>query len=236
MNGGITMDDMPESVMVKAAASPDSEGFTGFAVPKKPIYSAVKRVLDIIFSIVLLAVLFVPCLILALIIVIDSPGASPIYVQRRVGKDGKSFRFYKFRTMVPDADRLLEELLVQNEMDGPVFKIKNDPRITRIGGFIRRTSIDELPQLINVLMGQMSFVGPRPPLEREVEQYTEAQRIRLAIKPGLTCYWQVQPKRNSLPFEEWLALDMKYIEERCVAVDAKILFMTVGAVLGMEGE
>ena len=183
-----------------------------------------------------LVILFVPLLIVALIVVIDSPGASAIYVQDRVGKNGQRFRFYKFRTMVPNADQLLESLLAQNEMEGPVFKIKNDPRITRFGRFIRKTSIDELPQLWNVLKGDMSLVGPRPPIPREVAQYTEEQLRRLDVIPGLTCYWQVQPKRNSLSFDEWLALDMKYIAERNLWVDIKILFMTVGAVFGLEGE
>ena len=121
-------------------------------------------------------------------------------------------------------------------MKGPVFKIKDDPRITKVGKFLRKTSIDEIPQLINVLKGNMSFVGPRPPLPREVAQYTEYQKQRLSVKAGITCYWQVQPKRNSLSFDEWLALDLKYIEERSVWVDVKILVKTVGAVLGMEGE
>lgn len=205
-------------------------------VPKKPVYSFFKRVFDIICSFFGLIVLMVPLLIVALIIVIDSPGASPIYVQERVGKNGRKFKFYKFRSMVPNADKMLDSLLEKNEMEGPAFKMKNDPRITRCGRFIRKTSIDELPQLWNVLKGDMSLVGPRPPLPREVAMYTEEQFQRLSVIPGLTCYWQIQPRRNSLSFDEWLAWDIKYIENRSFKLDLVILFKTVGAVLGLEGE
>ena len=137
--------------------------------------------------------------------------------------------------MVPEADQMLDSLLDQNEMEGPVFKISNDPRITRVGRVIRKTCIDELPQLWNILKGDMSFVGPRPPLPREVEQYNDFQRNRLSVVPGLTCYWQIQPNRNSLTFDKWLELDLKYIEERNVKTDLMIIFKTVGAVLNMEG-
>ena len=205
-------------------------------VKRKPVYSFFKRVFDIFASFIGLIVLFVPLLIVSLIIVIDSPGASPIYVQERVGKNGRKFKFYKFRSMIPNAEKMLDGLLEQNEMEGPVFKMKNDPRITRFGRFIRKTSIDELPQLLNVLKGDLSLVGPRPPLPREVEMYTEHQYQRLSVIPGLTCYWQVQPKRNSLSFDEWLALDLKYIQKRSFATDIVILFKTVGAVFGFEGE
>ena len=175
-------------------------------------------------------------MIVAVIIVIDSPGASPIYVQERIGKNGRKFRFYKFRSMVPNAEQMLEQLLERNEMEGPAFKMKDDPRITRFGRFIRKTSIDEFPQLWNVLKGDMSLVGPRPPLPREVALYTEEQWQRLSVTPGLTCYWQIQPKRNSLSFDEWLSWDLKYISERNFALDIKILFQTVGVVFGSEGE
>ncbi|MBR5272370.1 MAG: sugar transferase [Clostridia bacterium] len=204
--------------------------------PRKPVYCFFKRCFDIIFSFLGLVVLFVPMLIVALIVIIDSPGASPIYVQKRVGKNGRVFNFYKFRSMVPNAEQMLDSLLHKNEMDGPAFKIKDDPRITRVGKFIRKTSIDELPQLVNVLKGDMSLVGPRPPLPREVEVYTDRQRARLEVTPGLTCYWQVQPRRNNLSFDEWLELDLKYIQERNFKVDIVILFKTFAAVCGQEGE
>ncbi len=205
-------------------------------IAKKPFYSFIKRVFDILLSLWGLVLLFVPLLVVALIIVIDSPGASPIYTQERVGKNGKRFKFYKFRSMIPNAEKQLDELLCKNEMDGPAFKIKDDPRITRIGKFFRKTSIDELPQLWNVLKGDMSLVGPRPPLPREVELYDEYQQRRLMVTPGITCLWQVQPKRNSLSFDEWLELDLEYISQRGAWTDIKILFKTIRAVCGMEGE
>lgn len=202
----------------------------------KPVYCSLKRCFDIIFSTLGLIVLFIPLVIISLIIIIDSPGASPIYVQNRIGKDGKTFKFYKFRSMVPNAEKMLDSLLDKNEVIGPAFKMKNDPRITRFGRIIRCTSIDELPQLWNVLKGDMSFVGPRPPLPREVNMYNEYQKQRLLIKPGITCFWQVKPKRNSLSFDEWLELDLQYIKERSFKTDIVILFKTVGAVCGLEGE
>ncbi|MBQ8868789.1 MAG: sugar transferase [Oscillospiraceae bacterium] len=202
---------------------------------KKPLYEIFKRCFDIVLAVAAIIILFVPLLIIALVIVIDSPGASPIFVQKRVGKNGRVFNFYKFRSMVPNAESMLNNLLDKNEMTGPVFKMKDDPRITRVGKFIRSCSIDELPQLFNIVKGDMSFVGPRPAIVREVEQYTDREKQRLSIMPGLTCYWQIQPKRNDLSFEEWLELDLKYIRERNFFLDIKIIFKTVGAVFGMEG-
>ena len=202
----------------------------------KRAYQFGRRAQDILFSALALLALAPFMLLLALIIVIDSPGAGPIFVQERIGKNGKSFRFFKFRSMVPQAEDQLGEVLKDNELDGPVFKIKEDPRITRIGKFIRKTGIDELPQLLNILKGNMSLVGPRPALPREVEQYDEFDRRRLSVKPGLTCYWQIQPHRNSLSFEEWMELDQKYIRERSFWVDWKIIFGTVKAVVTMQGE
>jgi len=199
-------------------------------------YWRLRRLQDIIFSILSIVVLWPFMLIVALIIVIDSPGASPIFKQTRVGRDGKEFTFYKFRSMIPNAEDKLEELLAENEMQGPVFKIKEDPRITRVGRFIRKCSIDELPQLYNVLRGEMSIVGPRPGLPREVAQYDDYARQRLIVTPGLTCYWQIQPNRNQLSFDEWLELDIKYIKERSFLTDWKIIFATVGVLIGMTGE
>ncbi len=198
-------------------------------------YWMLRRAQDVLLSGLALLILWPWMLLIALIIVIDSPGASPIFSQRRVGRDGKEFTFYKFRSMKPNAEAELEDLMDQNEMDGPVFKIKNDPRITRVGHFIRRTSIDELPQLWNVLRGEMSIVGPRPCLVREAEQYDDYARQRLYVTPGLTCYWQIQPNRNELSFDEWVELDLKYIRERSFLVDWKIIFKTFSAVFGMNG-
>lgn len=199
-------------------------------------YWKLRRFQDVVLSTLALLVLWPAMLVVALIIVIDSPGASPIFAQTRVGRDGKEFTFYKFRSMKPNAEKELDELLPYNEMEGPTFKIKDDPRITRVGRFIRKTSIDELPQLWNVLRGEMSLVGPRPGLPREVEQYDDYARQRLLITPGLTCYWQIQPNRNDLSFEEWVELDVKYIKERSFRTDWKIIWATFGAVLGMNGE
>ena len=201
----------------------------------KRLYWMGRRAQDVFFSLLALIVLAVPMAIVALVIWIDSPGASPIFSQDRVGRDGKIFKFYKFRSMIPNAEAKLNEVLAQNEMDGPVFKMKNDPRITRVGRFIRRTSIDELPQLINILKGDMSIVGPRPALPREVAQYTDYERQRLYVTPGLTCYWQIQPNRNELTFDEWMELDLKYIQDRNFWLDWKLIFQTIWAVLRMYG-
>ena len=195
-----------------------------------------RRLQDIILSLAALVILWPLMLLTAIVIVVDSPNASPIFVQTRVGRDGKEFRFYKFRSMYPNAEEDLEKLLKCNEMDGPPFKMQNDPRITRVGRFIRKYSIDELPQLINILRGEMSIVGPRPALPREVEQYSEYARQRLLVTPGLTCYWQIQPYRNRLSFEEWVNLDVQYIKDRSFLTDWKIIQATVGVVLGMNGE
>lgn len=201
----------------------------------KRLYWMGRRAQDVFFSLLALIVLAVPMAIVALVIWADSPGASPIFSQDRVGRDGKIFKFYKFRSMIPNAEARLKDVLAQNEMDGPVFKMKNDPRITRVGRFIRRTSIDELPQLINILKGDMSIVGPRPALPREVAQYTDYERQRLYVTPGLTCYWQIQPNRNELTFDEWMELDLKYIQDRNFWLDWKLIFQTIWAVLRMYG-
>ena len=201
----------------------------------KRLYWMGRRAQDVFLSLLALIVLAVPMAIVALVIWADSPGASPIFSQDRVGRDGKIFKFYKFRSMIPNAEARLKDVLAQNEMDGPVFKMKNDPRITRVGRFIRRTSIDELPQLINILKGDMSIVGPRPALPREVAQYTDYERQRLYVTPGLTCYWQIQPNRNELTFDEWMELDLKYIQDRNFWLDWKLIFQTIWAVLRMYG-
>ena len=199
-------------------------------------YEVLRRAQDIVFSLLALILLAPMALLISLAIVLDSPGDGAIFRQRRVGRDGKLFWLYKFRTMCPDAEEQLNELLSQNQMDGPVFKIKGDPRITRVGRFLRKTSLDELPQLLNVLRGDMSIVGPRPALPREVELYSDYQRQRLYVTPGLSCYWQIAPHRNEMSFDEWVALDLKYIQERSFWVDWKIIFLTVRAMLMKYGE
>ena len=199
-------------------------------------YWVLRRAQDIVFSLLALILLAPMALLISLAIVLDSPGDGAIFRQRRVGRDGKLFWLYKFRTMCPDAEEQLNELLSQNQMDGPVFKIKGDPRITRVGRFLRKTSLDELPQLWNILKGDMSIVGPRPALPREVEQYGDYEKQRLYVTPGLSCYWQIAPHRNDLSFEEWMDLDVKYVKERSFWVDWKIIFLTVRAMLMKYGE
>ncbi|MDD6489411.1 MAG: sugar transferase [Clostridia bacterium] len=206
-----------------------------FKFVKKPVYSFFKRLFDIIASslaIILLSPIFV---VVIIAILCDDKKGHPIFVQTRCGKDGKEFKLYKFRTMCIDAEKQLESLQNQNEMDGPVFKIKDDPRITRTGKFLRATNIDELPQLVNILKGDMSFVGPRPALPNEVAQYNEVHKLRLKVIPGLTCYWQVQKDRNSVSFEDWMALDRKYIQDRSLWLDLKLIFKTAIAVFKREG-
>lgn len=207
---------------------------------KRKRYWMLRRAQDIVLSILALALLWPFMLLLCLIIWIDSPGASPIFSQTRVGRDGKEFRFYKFRSMIPDAEEKLPELLEQNQMQGPAFKMKEDPRITRVGNFIRKSSIDELPQLWNILRGEMSIVGPRPPLPREVAEYGDYERQRLLVTPGLTCYWQIAPDHNDMSFHQWVEMDLKYIrdsyETNGFLTDWKIIFGTVGVVLDMRGQ
>ena len=193
----------------------------------------VKQALDTTFSLsslILLSPLFV---IIALAIKLSSPGPV-IYTQERSGVNGRKFKFYKFRSMVDGADKMQADILDMNEMSGPVFKIEDDPRITKVGKFLRKTSMDELPQLINVLQGNMSLVGPRPPLPGEVEQYEHWQRRRLSMKPGITCIWQVNG-RNEVDFEEWMNMDMEYIDNWSLWLDLKILFKTAWVVSAMKG-
>lgn len=199
-------------------------------------YWVLRRAQDIVFSLIALILLAPLALVISLAIVLDSPGDGAIFRQQRVGRDGKLFWLYKFRTMCPDAEERLNELLKLNQMDGPVFKIKGDPRITRVGHFLRKTSLDELPQLLNVLRGDMSIVGPRPALPREVELYNDYQRQRLYVTPGLSCYWQIAPHRNEMSFDEWVALDLKYIQERSFWVDWRIILLTVRAMFMKYGE
>lgn len=203
---------------------------------QKRAYAFLCRSRDVVFSLLAILVLFPLMILVALLIVMDDPHGSPIFSQYRVGKNGRRFKLYKFRTMIVDAEEKLDVLLKKNEMDGPVFKIKKDPRITRIGRLLRKTSIDELPQLFNILKGEMSIVGPRPSLPREVKMYNAYQMQRLYVTPGLTCYWQIQPKRNSLTFDEWVALDIQYIQDRTFWLDWKIIFKTVGVVFTAQGE
>lgn len=202
---------------------------------KKYFYSFIKRLFDIIASLIGSIVLIPVTLIVGLTIKLEDGG--PIFFrQERLTKDGKPFKLIKFRSMVVNAEALRDSLESQNEMDGPVFKIKNDSRITKVGHFIRKTSIDELPQVFNVLKGDISVVGPRPPLRREVEQYDDKARRRLEVKGGLTCLWQIQPHRNTLTFDEWVDLDIEYIEKRSLWLDFVIILKTFGVLFTAQGE
>lgn len=202
---------------------------------EKKSYEFFKRIQDVVFSVVALIVLLPVFLIISIAIYVDSPGDPVIFRQIRVGKNGKQFVLYKFRTMCVGAEAQLESLKSSNEMDGPVFKIKDDPRITPVGKFLRRSALDELPQLINVIHGDMSVVGPRPPLVSEVAQYNAYQRQRLLVRPGMTCYWQVSHEKNSLSFDDWMKLDMRYIENRSFLLDWKLIFKTFYAMINLEG-
>ena len=195
-------------------------------------YCFLKRIIDLVCSLLGLIILSPIFLTVAILIRLESKGNS-IFSQVRVGKDGEEFKMYKFRSMVANAEELKDKLCDKNEMNGPMFKIKEDPRVTKVGKFIRRTSIDELPQLVNVLNGEMSLVGPRPSLPKEVAKFENWMMDRLSVKPGLTCYWQVSG-RSDIRFEEWMKLDVKYVEERNTLVDIGLIFRTFGVLFGDE--
>ena len=194
------------------------------------VYKICKRIIDIIGAGLGLILLSPIIAIVACAVKFTSKG--PVFFsQKRVGKNGELFEMYKFRSMVVNAEELKENLEEQNEMSGPMFKIKDDPRITKVGKFIRKTSIDELPQLWNVLKGDMSLVGPRPSLPKEVEQFDNWMFKRLSVRPGLTCYWQVSG-RNNIDFEDWMKLDCRYVDERNLWIDIKLIFKTVFVLFG----
>ena len=194
-----------------------------------------RRTQDVILSLAALVMLSPLMLVTAIAIVVDDLSDGPIFSQERIGRNGKPFKFYKFRSMCANAEAKLDGLLEKNEMDGPVFKIKDDPRITRVGKFIRKTSIDELPQLWNILKGDMSLVGTRPPTVDEWDKYDLHHRARLATKPGITGMWQVSGRSNITDFEDVVKLDRQYIAEWNFALDIKILFKTVLVVFKRDG-
>ncbi len=208
--------------------------FLSPSVDRVRVYLTAKRILDLIVGSAALVVLSPVFLVTAILIKLTDRG-SILFVQQRVGENGRLFSFYKFRSMKMGSERLHADLMKLNEHgDSVTFKIRRDPRITWIGRIIRKTSIDELPQLFNVLKGDMSLVGPRPALPIEVEKYTPEQRRRLAVQPGLTCFWQVRGRAN-LPFEEQVKLDIEYIEKRSLLIDMQLLAETVPAVLCARG-
>ena len=200
----------------------------------KPVYEVCKRIFDLVMATFALIVLS-PVLLVVSIAIWAQDGAAPIYTSVRLTKGGKEFKMYKFRSMCPNADQKLDELLKYNEMEGPAFKMENDPRVTKVGHFIRRTSIDELPQLINIIKGDMSIIGPRPPLPREVAQYTPYQMHRLDVKTGLACYHECQGRSDDKDFDRWVESDLKYIRERSMLTDLKVIFWTIRVVLTGKG-
>ena len=207
----------------------DKPLLTFSATPEEEHLLLLKRVLDFLMALILLVVLSPLFLILAILVKLTSRGPL-LYEQTRCGLGGRKFRLYKFRSMRPDADLRREELEALNEMDGPAFKISNDPRCTRLGRFMRKFSLDELPQLVNILRGDMSFVGPRPPLPEEVEKYERWQRRRLRMRPGLTCLWALEG-RSKLSFKRWMELDLEYIDNWSMSLDWKVILKTVPIVL-----
>lgn len=200
----------------------------------KPVYEVCKRIFDIVMSVFALIVLS-PVFLITAIAIKREDGGKVFFGQTRLTKGGKEFTMYKFRSMCPDAEAKLASLMDKNEMKGPAFKIEDDPRITKVGRFIRKTSIDELPQLINIIMGDMTIIGPRPPLPREVAQYTPYQMHRLDVKTGLACYHECEGRSEDKDFDKWVESDLKYIRERSMLTDLKVIFMTIKVVLTGEG-
>ena len=229
---------IPVSTSLNKSVPPQSppSAVQRYVLPRKRTHrvdAALRRLLDVAVALTAL-LLFLPVLaLIALLIKLGSPGPV-LFIQKRVGKDGREFPVFKFRSMYLDAEHRLELLLADNERSGPVFKMRQDPRITRIGRLLRRGSLDELPQLLNVLRGEMSLVGPRPAIPREVALYTSTQRGRLAVTPGLTGLWQVSGRAN-LSFEESIALDLDYIERQSIGLNLILLARTVPAVLTGHG-
>jgi exopolysaccharide biosynthesis polyprenyl glycosylphosphotransferase len=203
-------------------------------IPHNSYTLAIKKLLDINVSLLLLLTLLPIFIIIAILIKLTSPGPI-IFKQVRVGLRGRHFNLYKFRTMNADADMEKSTLESQNEVDGPVFKMKDDPRVTRFGKFLRKTGLDELPQLYNVLRGEMSLIGPRPPLRSETEQYKRWQLRRLSVKPGLSCFWQIEPDRNNIKFERWMELDLAYIDNWSLRLDFIIFLKTIKTVFQRSG-
>ena len=212
----------------------DEKFMTFINVPHNASALAIKKLMDISISLFMTVVLSPVLLFIALAIKFTSPGPV-IFKQPRVGLRGRMFNLYKFRTMVADAEKLKKELEKKNEVDGPVFKMKNDPRVTKIGGFLRKTGLDELPQLFNILKGEMSLIGPRPPIPEETRLYKRWQLRRLSVKPGLSCFWQIKPDRNSIKFEQWMEMDLAYIDNWSLRLDFIILLKTIRTVFKRTG-
>ena len=221
-----------------ACASRHEKKFAGKAVAGlegRHAYRFVKRAFDVVFSLLVFVVFFWLFAAIALLVKLDDPKGPVFFRQERVGKGGHTFCMYKFRSMCVDAEERLAELKALNEKTGPVFKMHDDPRVTRVGKWLRRLSLDELPQFVNVLLGDMSVVGPRPALPAEAATYDAYQAQRLLVKPGLTCYWQAHRNRDAVTFDEWVDLDLLYIEKCGVWCDLKLIIQTIGVVLTAQG-
>jgi exopolysaccharide biosynthesis polyprenyl glycosylphosphotransferase len=203
-------------------------------IPHNSFALAIKKIMDISGSVLLIICLSPVLLLISILIKLTSKGPV-VFKQSRVGLRGRQFSLYKFRTMIVNAEKLKKDLEAENEMDGPVFKIKDDPRVTKIGRFLRKTGLDELPQLFNILKGEMSLIGPRPPLPSETVQYKRWQLRRLSIKPGLSCFWQIKPDRNNIKFEKWMELDLAYIDNWSLRLDFIILLKTIKTVFQRTG-
>ncbi|WP_430055256.1 sugar transferase [Priestia aryabhattai] len=202
-------------------------------INEKEAYILLKRIMDISGAVIGIIITSLLLIIVAFAIKLEDPKGPVIFSQKRIGKNGKEFNMYKFRSMVTDAEFKLKELLELNETSGAMFKMKNDPRVTRVGKLIRKTSIDELPQFFNVLKGDMSLVGPRPPLPREVKDYNEYHKQRLLVVPGCTGLWQTSGRSN-IGFEDMVHLDLEYINKRSILMDIKIIFKTFFVLFGSK--
>jgi exopolysaccharide biosynthesis polyprenyl glycosylphosphotransferase len=212
----------------------DEKFLTFINIPHNSFALTIKKIMDIGGSVLMIVCLFPVFAVIALMVKLTSKGPL-IFKQARVGLRGRHFYLYKFRTMVVDAEKIRKELGDKNEMDGPVFKIKDDPRVTKIGKILRKTGLDELPQLFNVLKGEMSLIGPRPPLQSETLQYKRWQLRRLSVKPGLSCFWQIKPDRNNIKFEQWMEMDLAYIDNWSLRLDFIILLKTIKTVFLRTG-
>ncbi len=232
MNTHLHLEEGSQRPLIEAISRTSDAG-ANFELQDSRLYEASKRLFDLAFGVIVVVLLIPIFPIIAIMIKLDSPG--PVfYKQQRVGKGGKLFNFYKFRSMVRRADEERDRIKELNEQDGPIFKIKADPRITSVGSFLRRSSLDEIPQIINVLIGNMSVVGPRPPLPSEVSGYQSWHRRRLEVKPGITCLWQISG-RSHIGFNEWMRLDLEYLKNRSFRTDLLIFLKTLPAVIARKG-
>jgi exopolysaccharide biosynthesis polyprenyl glycosylphosphotransferase len=228
-------------LLTMATSRPDLNHFDGIPfisyknAPSNQYALSWKYILDFVISCVVV-ILWMPFMILIALAIKFTSTGPVIFRQKRVGLHGREFYIYKFRTMMQDAEKMQMKIMDQNEMTGPVFKIKNDPRITKVGKFLRKTSLDELPQFFNVIKGDMSLVGPRPPIMSEVKQYKSWQLRRLSMRPGITCIWQTMPKRNSISFEEWMRMDLQYIDNWSLETDLLLTVKTIKSVLMGSGQ